>query len=520
MKNLVLAIFLFFIQLLSFSQILVEPLTENKFCAGENITVSFNAISIPLFGNNFTIELSDELGSFSSPQLLDVFPSTLVGIHNRSVTLPNNSINGTQYKIRVIGNSPPTISDNTTQDFTIVEIPKVVIGSFTKNLIFSEYVEGSSNEKYLEIYNGTGNTIDLSDYRLRSYYNGSTSPLQDNQLSGTLNNGDVIVYKNASAINSPIGISHPNIAFNGDDAIELFQISTNQIVDLFGQIGTDPGDEWLFPPNNTQNSTLRRVPTVLEGVSLNPFTGFPTLGSEWEMFPIDTYDGLGAHSHDNGYSTTFCVNEPTVTLPGSPAGGMWSGNGITNASLGEFTPSSTNIGTNNISYTVTSNGCTNSKNTSLVVNPSPIDNLSDTSFSCSNTIVLNAGNNGSAYLWSTGPTSQTITRATAGQVFVTITNSFNCKYKDSTIVEFPSTSGGIGTWVWEGNTDSNWFEPCNWNKKTVPDNLSDVFIPGSLINYPKISANTAKCKSITIDTDNGAKIVIDIDNAGTLDVGN
>ena len=382
MKNLVVAIFLLFTPLLSFPQIIVDPLPQNKFCAGENITIGFNAISIPLLGNDFTIELSDELGSFSSPQILDVFPSTLLGFHARTVTLPINSTNGTQYKIRVIGNSPPTISDNTTQDFTIIELPNIVIGSVTKNLIFSEYVEGSSFEKYLEIYNGTGSTIDLSDYRLRSYYNGSLTPLQDNQLTGTLNNGDVIVYKHASATATPIGISHPNIGFSGNDAVELFQISTNKRVDLFGQIGTDPGISWISPPNNTQNMTLRRVSSVLEGVTLNPFTGFPTLGSEWINYPIETYDGLGVHSHDNGYPTTFCVNDPIVTLPGSPTGGLWSGNGITNT--GDFTPSSTNIGTNNILYTVTSNGCTDFKSTSLVVNPSPSDNLSDTSFSCSN----------------------------------------------------------------------------------------------------------------------------------------
>ena len=34
-------------------------------------------------------------------------------------------------------------------------------------LFFSEYVEGSSNNKALEIYNGTGDAIDLADRRLQ-----------------------------------------------------------------------------------------------------------------------------------------------------------------------------------------------------------------------------------------------------------------------------------------------------------------------------------------------------------------
>ena len=35
---------------------------------------------------------------------------------------------------------------------------------FTQTLFFSEYAEGSSNHKYLEIYNSTNQTIDLSQY--------------------------------------------------------------------------------------------------------------------------------------------------------------------------------------------------------------------------------------------------------------------------------------------------------------------------------------------------------------------
>ena len=36
----------------------------------------------------------------------------------------------------------------------------------TYDLFISEYAEGSSDNKYIEIYNGTGTSIDLSDYEL------------------------------------------------------------------------------------------------------------------------------------------------------------------------------------------------------------------------------------------------------------------------------------------------------------------------------------------------------------------
>ena len=34
----------------------------------------------------------------------------------------------------------------------------------TSGIFFSEYGEGSGNEKYLEIFNGTGADLDLSNY--------------------------------------------------------------------------------------------------------------------------------------------------------------------------------------------------------------------------------------------------------------------------------------------------------------------------------------------------------------------
>ena len=47
----------------------------------------------------------------------------------------------------------------------------------TPNSILSEYIEGSSNNKALEIYNGTGAAIDLAagGYNIQMFFNGSAS---------------------------------------------------------------------------------------------------------------------------------------------------------------------------------------------------------------------------------------------------------------------------------------------------------------------------------------------------------
>ena len=43
------------------------------------------------------------------------------------------------------------------------------------DLYFSKYGEGSSNNKFLEIYNGTGASVDLSNYSVELYANGAST---------------------------------------------------------------------------------------------------------------------------------------------------------------------------------------------------------------------------------------------------------------------------------------------------------------------------------------------------------
>lgn len=183
------------------------------------------------------------------------------------------------------------------------------------DLIISEYVEGSSSNKYIELYNGTGTSINLSDYRLRLYANGNTDPTEDIQLSGTLSHGLTIVYKNSLATKYT-GPATNNAAtnFNGDDAIALYKISTSSFVDIFGVIGDDPGSAWMIGANSTEDKTLRRKPSVTEGITSNPTgsgpTAFTTLLSEWDVYNIDIVSGLGSHVVDNiGTPVTLAVTD-------------------------------------------------------------------------------------------------------------------------------------------------------------------------------------------------------------------
>jgi endonuclease I len=173
------------------------------------------------------------------------------------------------------------------------------------DLFFSEYVEGSSNNKYIEIFNGTGGTISLSNYRLQLYANGATSPTQNITLSGSLASGATVVYQNSSAVLYSGALNNSAINFNGDDAIALYKISTASFVDIVGRIGEQPVPAWKSGEHSTENKTLVRNPTVFRGVSTNPSSGFPTLTTEWDVDDIDDVSNLGTHA----FNTTMTVDD-------------------------------------------------------------------------------------------------------------------------------------------------------------------------------------------------------------------
>jgi len=163
------------------------------------------------------------------------------------------------------------------------------------DLFFSEYIEGSSYSKAIEIYNGTGSSINLSVYTLELYSNGATSPSQTMTLSGSLAEGDVVVLAHSSA--DPVILAQSDIQnssvinFNGDDALVLR--SGGSIVDVIGQIGYDPGSQWGSGSISTQDNTIRRISTVGAGDTNGSDAFDPAI--EWDGFAQNTFDGLGSH---------------------------------------------------------------------------------------------------------------------------------------------------------------------------------------------------------------------------------
>ena len=185
-------------------------------------------------------------------------------------------------------------------------------------LLFSEYVEGSSYNKALEIFN-PGVVVDFSidNYVVDIYTNGASAPRYSVGLSGILGSEDTFVLGHSSAgveITSTANLLSSSINFNGDDAITLSLNGT--IVDRIGQIGMDPGSEWGAGLNSTQNNTLRRLPGIDIG-DVNALLEFDP-SQQWLGFATDDFSGLGNHEIISAASEPGEENV-SVPLPASSA---------------------------------------------------------------------------------------------------------------------------------------------------------------------------------------------------------
>ena len=209
-------------------------------------------------------------------------------------------------------------------------------------LFISEYIEGWSNNKAIEVYNPTGSEIDMSDFRIERYSNGATAA-EENQkvvLSGTIQPNDVLVYvldkqdpdgvdfeapvwdelaEKANIWLCPVYEENNAMYFNGNDALVLRQISTNAVMDIFGVIGEDPGSAgW---DEVTQNHTLVRRPEVTSG-DVAATDEFDVL-AVWDSLLVNTFDELGQHVCDCVVSVEEEGRDGFKVFPNPTAGNVF-----------------------------------------------------------------------------------------------------------------------------------------------------------------------------------------------------
>ncbi|MEZ0607220.1 cellulose binding domain-containing protein [Fibrella sp. WM1] len=206
--------------------------------------------------------------------------------------------------------------------------PSAIRAQAPTDLFFSEYIEGSSNNKALEIYNGTGAPINLatSQYVVQVYSNGSNNVTATISLTGTVASNGVYVLANNNAnvnvaISSKANQTSGSVNYNGNDAVVLRKGgATGTIVDVIGQIGNDPGAEWGSGLTSTADNTLRRKATLCSGDNIGSDAFNPAI--QWDGFAVDTFDGLGSHTADCGGTTPSL---PSVSITATDAAGAEAG---------------------------------------------------------------------------------------------------------------------------------------------------------------------------------------------------
>lgn len=287
-------------------------------------------------GTNYSgsVTISESAGSASGTLYVRLISGLSVNSYTGNITL--SSTGASTVYVALSGNvifpapvatsANPVLSDGFTANWNAVSgAASYILSVYTKSggsvtdLLISEYVEGSSNNKYIELYNGTGSSKDLSNYKLQLYSNGSSTASSDVTLSGTLANGSTIVYKNSLAtLYSGTSTANAAVGFNGNDAVVLYKISPAGYVDIFGNIGEDPGTAWTSGSYTTVNKTLVRKSTVTAGVTSDPASGFPTLSTEWDQYDEDDVSHLGSHTSTGGSNvqisgSPFTISAPTTT---------------------------------------------------------------------------------------------------------------------------------------------------------------------------------------------------------------
>lgn len=187
-------------------------------------------------------------------------------------------------------------------------------GGKATELFFSEYGEGSGNNKYLELYNGTPTELDLSNYTIWKITNDGNWFEAEFRMTGILGSCQtyLIVNQDAdatlAALADTTGPTTPNFAlFNGNEAFALVKITgpdstDRQILDVIGEESGDTAPEnWSVAGvegAGAEHTWVRKSTTCGPNADWASSAGTNAENSEWIVYDADYWDDAGKHNNE------------------------------------------------------------------------------------------------------------------------------------------------------------------------------------------------------------------------------
>ena len=219
-------------------------------------------------------------------------------------------------------NATVTVSDGTSDasqalTVTVTDLEEAVPAG---EIFISEYAEGSSNNKYLEIANNTGASVSLDGYALPSVSNDPATVGEYEFWNGdiwdagsTIADNDVFVVCHGSAsdaIAANCDATH-NFLSNGDDGYKLVKGTEESftVIDVVGDFQGDPGSGWEVcgVANGTQNHTLVKKEGVEGNTDWTASRGTSAEDCDWIVKDIDDNADLGQHCWDSTFAAESVV---------------------------------------------------------------------------------------------------------------------------------------------------------------------------------------------------------------------
>ncbi len=464
------------------------------------VTVTGGTLVSTLTPANWVITNAPDGVTFGSPVRVSATQATITISSNRTT---DYDANDTDLQISV---NQAEIDDYSGGNLVASGVTFTAVVEAVPAGFFTEYVEGTSNNKAIEIFNNSGSAIDFTagSYKVEVYANGSATATGTISLTGTLAANDVYVIVNSSAsagLKAYADLQSATLNFNGDDAVALK--SGTETLDVIGQIGSDPGTEWVASGVSTLDKTIRRKATVTMGDAVGSDAFNPSV--EWDVFAVDTFTDLGLPPSQanptSGNYANVTISGPTTltgnltvsgTLTISGANLNTGSNSINLGSTGSISGETTTnyiLGTVNYSPTLSGSSPLNIGGLGLTINPTG-QNLGVTTIVRKTGATYSVHGQGIRRQWTISPATQP-----DGAVTVTITwpsgddNGVNL----NNLYVFRSENNGTswllhdGPFVTASNPRSITFTTSTFSDWTVGD--GDSPLPVELVSWTATPGN-------------------------------